>query len=82
MIKQEKKMCNDVQGCEIECSEPWEESSYNLQGRLLSSAWQRVQDIFFFLKDFSKWMDVWLNQPLDRAANFHSLIAVGAVEYF
>lgn len=79
-----EKNCNSVWSCEVECSELWEESSYNLQASLLSTAWHSVKDIFFFFfsKDFYKWIDVWLNQTLDCAASFPCLLTVGAVEQF
>lgn len=82
VIKQEKKIYNGVWSCEVECSELWEESSYNLQASLLSTGWQNVKDIFFFSKDFYKWIGVWLNQTVDCAASFHCLLTVGAVEWF
>ena len=47
--ERKKTLCNDVWSCEVERSELWEESSYNLQTNLLPTAWQSVKDIFFFL---------------------------------
>lgn len=82
VLKQEKNTCDGVWSCEGECSELWEESSYNLQASLLSTTWQSVKDIFFFSKDFYKRTDVWLKQTLDCAASFHCLLTVGAVERF
>ena len=43
-------LCSDVWSCEVERSELREESSYNLQVNLLSTAWQSVRDIFFLFQ--------------------------------
>lgn len=48
--EKKKTLCSDVWSCEVEHSELWEESSYNLQTNLLSTAWQSVKDIVFLFQ--------------------------------